>query len=209
MAGQRAGGLRYSLGAIALLVLSLVVPTQACSAAAAGPFMPEGVAAGAPDGFAAMCAHDAQSCHVPALPLDQQPDAAKAQALLNRVNAEVNKAVRFREDRAELWQRPVAQPGRKLEGDCEDYSLEKRARLIAEGYPADSLFFAVAYVPRAGLHTVLVARLPEGDHVLDNRTPWVTPWDQTGYTWVLRQSASASSGWVNLVLARQEQLAAL
>lgn len=201
---------RWFWRGLAVLMIGVMLPVgaQAADANEAGAFMPVGVPAEAPAGFIAMCQRDALACRTP---LDERDELAApaVSALLIRVNAEVNKAIRFRADKQEYWQRPRSENGRKLEGDCEDYALEKRARLVEAGFPSDSLYLAVAYVPRAGLHTVLVARTAQGDQVLDNRTPWIVRWDEVDYVWLLRQTARSATGWSNLVYEQRARLAGL
>jgi predicted transglutaminase-like cysteine proteinase len=93
----------------------------------------------------------------------------------------------------ERWQRPdrVARPL----GDCEDIAIEKRMRLIESGFAPESLFFAVAFRRDFGLHTVLVARLPEGDWVLDSLTGAVKRWDAASYVWLRRQEPGQPMLW--------------
>lgn len=53
--------------------------------------------------------------------------------------------------------------------DCENYALEKKARLIAAGWPQDALRLWAVKTPRREDHAVLVAYLPDGSAwVLDN-----------------------------------------
>ncbi len=75
----------------------------------------------------------------------------------------------------------------KLYGDCEDYALEKRRQLIAAGVPETALSMAVAFTARGESHAVLMVSLESGDWVLDNLTPWATPWGDLNYRWVERQ----------------------
>ena len=118
--------------------------------------------------------------------------------MLSKVNRSVNGAVRAISDQAlygvdELWNRPGVAKG--ASGDCEDFAIEKREQLIEQGYPARDLFFAVAFRADLGMHAVLVAHTETGDYVLDNRTPYVTPWNQVPYIWVKRQSREDSQLW--------------
>lgn len=118
--------------------------------------------------------------------------------MLKQVNRTVNGAVRAISDQAlygvdELWNRPGV--GKGASGDCEDFAIEKREQLIEQGYPARDLFFAVAFRADLGMHAVLVAHTEAGDYVLDNRTPYVTPWNQVPYVWVKRQSRDDAQLW--------------
>lgn len=117
--------------------------------------------------------------------------------IVNRRVLQVNDIDLFGE--AEHWQR--AGTGPNAAGDCEDIAIEKRFELIAAGFPKDRLFFAVAYIPSVGLHTVLVARTGKGDVVLDNRTGAIRRWNATPYTWLGIQSVANPMIWHRIVAA--------
>lgn len=111
--------------------------------------------------------------------------------LLNQINQSVNRAVKKASDldiygQPEYWTLPRLIDG-KLYGDCEDYALEKRRQLIAAGVPEGALSLAVAVTNRGEGHAVLMITLKSGDWVLDNLTPWATPWEDLNYRWVQRQ----------------------
>jgi predicted transglutaminase-like cysteine proteinase len=111
--------------------------------------------------------------------------------LLNVVNQSVNRDVKKASDldlygQPEYWALPRLVDG-KLYGDCEDYALEKRRQLIAAGVPESALSLAVAVTARGEGHAVLMISLKSGDWVLDNLTPWATPWEDLNYRWVERQ----------------------
>lgn len=118
--------------------------------------------------------------------------------LVRAINREVNRQVVPVPDIAshgveEEWDRPgrVGRPA----GDCEDYAIEKRMRLVEAGFPADRLFYAVVYRANFGLHTVLVARLSDGDYVLDSANPQVLPWTRVRYSWLRVQSTTNPYLW--------------
>lgn len=111
--------------------------------------------------------------------------------LLNQVNQLVNRTVKKATDQdlygqEEYWALPRLVGG-KLYGDCEDYALEKRRQLIEAGVPEAALSMAVAFTARGESHAVLMISLKSGDWVLDNLTPWATPWEDLNYRWVERQ----------------------
>ena len=117
--------------------------------------------------------------------------------LVNTVNREVNRDVRKATDYdlyglLEYWSLPRVIDG-KMYGDCEDYALEKRRRLIAAGVPASTLSMAVAVTARGETHAVLIVRFQSGDWVLDNLTPWATPWEELNYSWIQRQVAGSAT----------------
>lgn len=119
-------------------------------------------------------------------------------AKLNRVNTRINRAIVRSTDAAaygveELWSLPI-ENGQKY-GDCEDYVLEKRLALIADGVPPAALSIAVVDTTRGDRHAVLVVATDQGDYVLDNLTPWVLPWGETHYRWLARQTALGPYSW--------------
>lgn len=111
--------------------------------------------------------------------------------LLNKINQQVNRDVKKANDidlygQEEYWALPRLVDG-KLYGDCEDFALEKRRQLVAAGVPETALSLAVAVTARGEGHAVLMVSTKSGDWVLDNLTPWATPWTDLNYHWVQRQ----------------------
>jgi predicted transglutaminase-like cysteine proteinase len=128
-------------------------------------------------------------------------DDRGAMRLLQQINHRVNHNVRQISDLRrygvdELW-RPAGS-GPDAEGDCEDIALEKRNELIRAGMPSTAVFLATVYVRGIGLHTVALARLPEGDFVLDSIAPEVTRWDRISYIWLRIQSPDRPMEWHRL-----------
>ena len=90
----------------------------------------------------------------------------------------------------EIWSYPTNV------GDCEDYALEKRRRLMALGVPAGDLLMTVVRQPNGDGHAVLTVRTSRGDFILDNLEPRVLAWTETEYTYLKRQSERNSGAWV-------------
>jgi predicted transglutaminase-like cysteine proteinase len=116
---------------------------------------------------------------------------------LTRVNRQVNAAIRPITDR-EHWGEDdrwdLAEDGY---GDCEDYQLVKRKRLVAAGLPRRALRVAAVIDEGDEPHAVLMVRTDRGDFILGNKRNTVLPWRQTGYVYVQRE-AEARSTWVSL-----------
>ena len=110
---------------------------------------------------------------------------------LRRVNAEVNRSIRAVSEagRRDRWQADVAA------GDCEDFALTKRRRLIALGWPPRTLRLAVTRTAAGEGHAVLVVSTSKGDLVLDNRTAAVKRWQSTDLAWIKIQSAENPRLW--------------
>jgi predicted transglutaminase-like cysteine proteinase len=118
--------------------------------------------------------------------------------LIAQVNTHVNRHVKQVDDmrsygRPDVWRPAGTQPG--ATGDCEDLALEKRRELIASGFPAARLFMAIAFRQDVGLHAVLIARLEDGDRVLDSHDTFVRPVARTGYAWLSLQQPGTPDRW--------------
>ncbi len=117
---------------------------------------------------------------------------------INKVNDKVNRAIGRRSDLAaygvqDHWATPLA--GGTGFGDCEDYVLEKRRALIADGVPEAALSIAVATTSWGEHHAVLLVETAQGAYVLDSLTPWVLPWRKANLIWHERQVAGAPFRW--------------
>jgi len=114
------------------------------------------------------------------------------------VNAVVNDAVKPVSDRSvygreEVWTYPA-----KGVGDCEDYVLEKRRKLVKSGISLANLLITVVRKPDGEGHAVLTVRTDKGDYVLDNLVDSVRPWQKTGYRYLKRQSSEHTGRWVSI-----------
>jgi len=89
------------------------------------------------------------------------PDLIK---LLKRVNAQVNRSIRFRPERIDDW---AINP---REGDCEDFALSKRSALVRAGVDASALRIGITSTRSGEAHAVLLVMTDVGRLVLDNRT---------------------------------------
>jgi predicted transglutaminase-like cysteine proteinase len=80
-------------------------------------------------------------------------------------------------------------------GDCEDYVLLKRRMLMQLGWPASALLVTVVRQANGDGHAVLTVRTDRADYVLDNLESRILPWNEAGYRYLKRQSASYSGAW--------------
>ena len=116
---------------------------------------------------------------------------------LKDVNRSVNRTIIGRNDsRSELngdvWKVNVRS------GDCEDFALTKRSRLMAMGWSSRALRIATAYTPSGEGHAVLVVRTDKGDLVLDNRQSSIKNWRDTDLRWDKIQSGTDPYVWYRL-----------
>lgn len=118
-------------------------------------------------------------------------------AELDAVNRAVNREIEPITDiehygEADRWTIP------RLRGDCEDYVLLKRRRLIALGWPQSALLITVVRDELGDGHAVLTARTRQGDFILDNKTNEIKIWHRVRYQFVMRQSSLNPRVWMSL-----------
>jgi len=186
----------------ALLAASFL--TSACGTLPQSTPLAAGPLTVAPAGFTAFCEASPDECASGTVATQASTVLALNHAslgLLERVNRAVNADVRPMTDmdlygEAERWSLPARSGNRA--GDCEDYALEKRRRLIAAGLPAQAFSLAVVDSRETRRHVVLLVGTDRGDFVLDNLDQWILPWSKTGYRWIQRQVPSASLKWASL-----------
>lgn len=119
---------------------------------------------------------------------------------LNKVNRQVNRSVRFRTDAAQfgvddVWTLPTADKDGLLYGDCEDYALQKRKILIAEGFAPEALSLAVVRTGRGEVHAVLLVNTDAGEMMMDSLTSFVVPWAKSAYALIARQVPGEPGAW--------------
>lgn len=164
------------------------------STAAAGSFIKEYDNALAPLQFVKFCMNYGAECEPDAV-ADQQnlPSGERARDMLREVNRLVNNAITpMKKPRSPLLAHWAVSPDA---GDCNDYAVTKRHRLIEMGWPKSALRLAVVLTGGQG-HLVLVVRLSDGDVVLDNLSSSVRSWDTAGYQWISMQSGNNPRFWV-------------
>ncbi len=183
--------LRYALATAWLLGLGAV-------SSAAQPFMHIGGLTTQPVGHYDFCRRLPAECR-PTADADAPFELSREfWAELVNINNMVNLTVRPRTDMEmwgieEYWSYPVSG-----HGDCEDYVLEKRKRLMALGVPASNLLITVVRQPNGDGHAVLVVHTSMGDFILDNLEMRVLRWNETEYTYLKRQSSRHAGMWVGI-----------
>jgi predicted transglutaminase-like cysteine proteinase len=151
-----------------------------------------------PIGWKQFCQDHPDECNVsPAQAVDVQLTKS-AYKEMERINRYVNDNVKPLTDLdhfgvVEKWSYPT-----DGYGDCEDYVLEKRRRLIEAGWPRAALLITVVRDKKGDGHAVLTVRTDKGEYVLDNQEDEILPWSETGYRYVKRQSQTDVNVWVSL-----------
>jgi predicted transglutaminase-like cysteine proteinase len=180
----------------------------AAPALAAGPMATGGLTS-QPIGHYDFCKTHRSECSI--RPTNLAP-ATMTAALLRQlvsVTTAVNAAVKPMSDleiygKDEVWAYPDSGVG-----DCEDYVLEKRRRLMALGVPAGDLMITVVRQANGDGHAVLTVRTSNGEYILDNLEPRVLAWADTDYTYLKRQSERNSGVWVQINDGRADAVASV
>ena len=115
---------------------------------------------------------------------------------LVRINADVNRSIiperNMRGVAGEQW---LISPA---SGDCNDYAVTKRHKLLSLGWPSHALLLAEVAAQSGEHHLVLVIRAREGDFVADNLNANIKRWVQTRYEWVRIQSPRNPNYWATV-----------
>ncbi len=130
---------------------------------------------------------------------------------LNRVNRQINREIVPQPNLGGLatedWiVAPVA-------GDCNDYAVTKRHKLLELGWPSRSLLLSEVVVPSGEHHLVLVVRVRDTDRmqdidlVLDNLNYNLRPVGLTPYRWVRVESPSNPKYWSTVSVPSRLQTA--
>lgn len=150
-----------------------------------------------PHGFVRFCEANPKECDP-----DHGQEArfeATAERLmeLDEINRTINREIAPATDLEvygvnEYWTIP------NTRGDCEDYALLKRKRLIEKGWPVSSVLMTVVRDEKGEGHAILTARTTQGDFILDNKLEDVRLWHKAPYQFVMRQSYLNPRVWVAL-----------
>ncbi|KAA2236765.1 transglutaminase-like cysteine peptidase [Salinarimonas soli] len=187
------------LAAATAVLLPLTSPALAGAGSAgvsATPWSltPSGRPAKPAPGWTRFCARFPGECAAGATDAKQVSLTPRTWATLVGINHDVNARIKAKTDRehwgvGESWD--LAEDGY---GDCEDFQLVKRRKLVAAGFPRRALRMTVVLDGAKAGHAVLMVRTDRGDLILDNTTDAVLPWHETRYTFVKRE-ADTETGW--------------
>lgn len=180
---------------VRLAIAALAVVWAAGSAHAGAAFMQTNGPASQPVGHYELCQRMPGECSEETL--DEAPIELSRTLWtdLIDVNNAVNVEIVPRTD-MEIWGVEERWSYPDTVGDCEDFVLEKRRRLIDAGVPPGDLLITVVRQPNGAGHAVLTVHTSLGDFILDNLEPRVLAWDKTEYRYLKRQSSRNSGRWV-------------
>ncbi len=150
-----------------------------------------------PIGYVEFCGRGEQECKFAGGKIERLALTDKSWDQLRQVNRYVNTKIRPATDmdlygKPDYWTYPIDA------GDCEDYVLLKKRYLEGLGVNADELLITVVLDENNEGHAILTVPTDKGDLVLDNRRPEILLWNQSGYTFLKRQSQPQSNQWVSL-----------
>lgn len=92
----------------------------------------------------------------------------------------------------EYWEIP------KTQGDCEDFALLKRSRMMAAGFKGSQLPLTKVRLPNGQAHIVLVVRTNQGDYMLDNLSNRVQPVSKVRYRFLSMQASNNANNWLTI-----------
>lgn len=148
-------------------------------------------------GWIRFCEQTPAECTVdPAEPATVDLTAKDWQTLI-LVNRQVNTTIKAKTDKdhwgvEDIWD--FAEDGY---GDCEDYQLVKRKRLVEAGFPRRALRMTVVIDEEGAGHAVMMVRTTRGDFILDNKRNAILPWHKTGYVYIKREGDEGMA-WASL-----------
>jgi predicted transglutaminase-like cysteine proteinase len=150
-----------------------------------------------PMGHSRFCLHYADDCKVHGIDFRHRNIALTAERWteLNLVNREVNRDIVPKltsgDGTTEAW---LISP---KAGDCKDYAITKRHKLLARGWPSRALLLSEVIVPSGEHHLILVVRTTNADLVLDNLNPNIQSVAMTlrRYQWVRIESPQNPKYW--------------
>ncbi len=190
-----------------LIVLRAILPVQAGHAPLPDMQAPEATHAAQaetakravpPLAFVRFCREHPSSCKVRAGTLPSRDGRVvmtpELLSTLEETNQRINRSLGIRMDvnGFDLWSVNT------LKGDCEDFALAKRAKLLALGWPSSAVSLAVVRTPEGKGHAVLIARTTDGDLVLDNLNTDILAPARTGYAFLSMQDGTRPMGWFAL-----------
>ena len=191
---------RRILGARTATALAVAVTALTVGAgsvlAASDAFLTARMTVSSPAGASNLCARYGWACSRSASP---RPISGPDLDLAIRMNRQINREVRSISDqgqygRPEYWALPTGRGG-----DCEDFALIKKKRLIEAGLDPQMLLISTALDRDRNAHAVLIMRTVQGDFVLDNLRDEVLHWRQTGYTYLRMQDPRNPAGWTAVI----------
>lgn len=185
--------LAKAIAATVVMLIGAATSALAVDATRPGSMLPLRATVSAPGGASGLCTTYPWAC---AQGTSTAAFGAAQMEMVIRINRAANARIKPVSDLsqyhvAEKWALPTARGG-----DCEDYALYKKAKLIEAGVSPDRLLLAAVLDRKGNSHAVLVLHTDSADLVLDNLRGAVKRWDETGYTFLRMQDPRDPRRWV-------------
>lgn len=181
-----------------LLAVAMVLAGIATASAEPSRWMATGGLTSQPIGHYELCQRSPVECSEATSDAQAYPLTRPEWKLIVDVNNVVNTTIKPMTDMQQYgvedyWTYPDSGYG-----DCEDYAMLKRRKLMEKGIPAGDLLMTVVRQTDGDGHAVLTVHTDHGDFILDNLDPRVRLWSQTDYRYLKRQSETNSGAWVSI-----------
>ena len=159
--------------------------------------MQTGAITSQPIGHYEFCQTHASECNIKSRSATAPRVTDFGWSVIREVNVAVNHEITPMTDmdlfgKDEVWAYP------EQAGDCEDFVLLKRKRLIEKGFSVADLLITVVRKPDGEGHAVLTVRTAQGDFILDNLEDDVKLWTKTSYRFLKRQASTNTGRWVTI-----------
>lgn len=189
-------GIRKMVVALAAIFASAGAAIPAPSASALS--MQTGAITSQPIGHYEFCQSHRSECDVKTKSTVAPRVTDFGWSVIREVNLAVNHEITPMTDmdlygKDEVWAYPDAGAG-----DCEDFVLLKRKRLMEKGFSPADLLITVVRKPDGEGHAVLTIRTAQGDFILDNLENEVKLWSKTPYSFLKRQASFNTGRWVTI-----------
>ena len=167
--------------------LSLLVPSHAST------WLKTGKQTTRPYGHVEYCTRNTHDCRNRSASSKLPPARL---GVLSNINLAVNRAIKATTDKTAFGRREFW-TAKARSGDCEDFALAKRAKLLRKGFNSSQLLLTMGYA-RGEAHTVLVVRTRDGDYVLDNLEDTVQPVQSARIKFRKIQSPDHGGHWLKI-----------
>ncbi|CDN91968.1 MULTISPECIES: transglutaminase-like cysteine peptidase [Agrobacterium tumefaciens complex] len=193
---------------LSAVAAGLMTAASAMAETKGSPSMVTGGITSQPIGHYEFCQKYADECNIRSKMTPPPRVTDYGWGVVREINTSVNATVVAMTDQEiygkdEVWEYPTTA------GDCEDFVLLKRKKLIERGFSVADLLITVVRKPDGEGHAVLTLRTTDGDYILDNLTDDVKLWTDTNYTYLKRQASFNTGRWVSIEDGRDVLVGAL
>jgi len=186
----------------------LMTAASAMAEIKGSPSMVTGGITSQPIGHYEFCQKYADECNIRSKVTPPPRVTDYGWGVIREINTSVNTTIVAMTDQEiygkdEVWEYPTTA------GDCEDFVLLKRKKLLERGFSVADLLITVVRKPDGEGHAVLTLRTTDGDYILDNLTDDVKLWTDTNYTYLKRQASFNTGRWISIEDGRDVLVGAL